>query len=76
MNEYKREAIALIESIPDEKSAAVLKILESVCELLKVDSDAERNEILTERVEENVALIEEIENLSGEQVWDYKKFED
>ena len=68
MNTFKQEAIALIESIPDEKSEAVLKILEGVCELLKVDSD--RNEILTERVEENVALMEEIENLVGEARWD------
>lgn len=68
MNEFKQQAVALIESIPDEKSEAVLKILEGVCELLKVDSD--RNEILTERVEENVALMEEIENLVGEARWD------
>lgn len=68
MNDFKQQAIALIESIPDEKSEAVLKILEGVCELLKVDSD--RNEILTERVEENVALMEEIENLVGEARWD------
>lgn len=68
MNEFKQQAIALIESIPDEKSEAVLKILEGVCELLKVDSN--RNEILTERVEENVALMEEIENLVGEARWD------
>ncbi len=68
MNDFKQQAIALIESIPDEKSEAVLKILEGVCELLKVDSN--RNEILTERVEENVALMEEIENLVGEARWD------
>ena len=71
MNEFKREAIALIESIPYEKSEAVLKILEGVCELLKVDSD--RNEILTERVEENVALMEEVEALVDEGIWDAKK---
>ena len=74
MNTFKQEAIALIESIPDDKSEAVLKILKGVCELLKVDSD--RNEILTARVEENVALMEEAEAMVDEGMWDYKKFHD
>jgi len=60
----KLEAIALIASIPDDKAATVLKILENVCELLNVDTN--RQERLTERVEEDLALIEEVENLVGE----------
>lgn len=64
MTEAKQEAIALILSIPDDKSAAVLKILENTCELLDIDSN--RQERLLERVEEKLALMEEIENLVGE----------
>ena len=64
MTEAKQEAIALIMSIPDDKAAAVLKILENVCELLNVDSN--RQERLSGRVEEKLALMEEIENLVGE----------
>ena len=65
MTEAKLEAIALIESIPDEKAATVLKILENICELLGVDSN--RHERLIGRVEEQLALMEEIENLVGEE---------
>ena len=65
MTEAKLEAIALIESIPDEKAATVLKILENICELLGVDSN--RHERLIGRVEEKLALMEEIENLVGEE---------
>jgi len=64
MTEAKQEAIALIMSIPDDKAAAVLKILENVCELLNVDSN--RQERLSGHVEEKLALMEEIENLVGE----------
>ena len=64
MTKAKLEAIALIASIPDDKAATVLKILENVCELLNVDTN--RQERLTERVEEDLALIEEVENLVGE----------
>ena len=64
MTNSKLEAIALIESIPDEKIATVVKILENICELLNVDTN--RNEHLTARVEENLALMEEAENLIGE----------
>ena len=74
MNEFKREAIDLIEKIPDDKAATVLKILEDVCELLNVETN--RAERLTGRVEENLALMEEVEALVGEEVWDYKKFQD
>ena len=65
MTQTKLEAIALIAGIPDEKSAAVLKILENVCELLNVDS--KRQERLIERVEEKIALMEEIETIVGEE---------
>ena len=65
MTEAKLEAIALIESIPDEKAATVLKILENICELLGVESN--RHERLIGRVEEQLALMEEIENLVGEE---------
>ena len=64
MTEAKQEAIALILSIPDDKSATVLKILENVCELINVDTN--RQERLTGRVEEKLALMEEIEHLVGE----------
>lgn len=64
MTEAKQKAIALILSIPDDKAATVLKILENVCELLNVDSS--RQERLTERVEEKLALMEEVEHLVGE----------
>ncbi|MBQ6296439.1 MAG: hypothetical protein IJK81_01865 [Selenomonadaceae bacterium] len=72
MTEAKQEAIALIERIPDDKSAIVLKILEDICELLNVATN--KQERLTEKVEENLALMEEAENLVGEEIWDYKKF--
>jgi len=65
MTQAKLEAIALIASIPDDKASVVLKILEDVCELLNVDSN--RQERLLERVEEKLALMEEIENIVGEQ---------
>lgn len=65
MKQAKLEAIALIASIPDDKAASVLKILENVCELLNVDSN--RQERLIERVEEKIALMEEIENIIGEE---------
>ena len=65
MTQTKLKAIALIASIPDDKAATVLKILEDVCELLNVDSN--RQERLLERVEEKLALMEEIENIVGEQ---------
>ena len=74
MNEFKREAIDLIEKIPDDKAATVLKILEDICELLNIETN--RAERLTERVEENLALMEEVEAMVGEEVWDYKKFQD
>lgn len=64
MTKNKLAAIALIERVPDEKSAAVLKILQGVCELIGVDTN--RNERLTERIEQNLALMEELENLVGE----------
>ena len=65
MTQAKQEAIALILSVPDEKSAAVLKILENVCEMLNVDTN--RQEFLVARIEEKLALMEEIENLVGEE---------
>ena len=64
MIEAKQEALALILSIPDDKAATVLNILENVCELLNVDTN--RQERLIGRVEEKLALMEEIEQLVGE----------
>ena len=64
MTKAKLEAIALIASIPDDKAATVFKILENVCELLNVDTN--RQERRLERVEEDLALMEEVENLVGE----------
>ena len=60
----KQQAIALIAGLPDDKAATVLKILENICELLNVDSN--RQERLTERAEERLALMEEVEHLVGE----------
>ncbi|MBR7024815.1 MAG: hypothetical protein IKI08_02245 [Selenomonadaceae bacterium] len=74
MNEFKQEAIDLIEKVPDDKAEAVLNILKNICELFKVDTN--KQELLTERVEEKLAIMEEVEALVGEEVWDYKKFED
>ena len=71
MNSYKLDAIALIESIPDDKAEAVLKILENACELLDVDSN--RNERLIGHAEERLALMEEIENLVGEETSEAKE---
>ena len=64
MTNSKLEAIALIKSIPEEKMATVVKILENICKLLNVDSNGQ--ERLTARVEEKLALMEEAENLIGE----------
>jgi len=64
VTDLKLEAVALIASIPEEKMATVVKLLENVCELLNVDSN--RQERLTARVEERLALMEEVENLVGE----------
>lgn len=64
MTEHKLAAIALIERIPDEQSAAVLKLLQNVCELIGVDTKL--NEHLIARVEQNIALMEEVEALIGE----------
>lgn len=65
MTEAKQRAVALIASLPDDKAATVLKILENICELLDVDSN--RQERLTERVEERLALMEEVEGIIGEE---------
>ncbi|MBQ9498279.1 MAG: hypothetical protein IJR52_12015 [Selenomonadaceae bacterium] len=65
MNSYKLDAIALIENLPDDKAEAVLKILKNVCELLSVNSN--RHERLIGHAEERLALMEEIENLIGEE---------
>ena len=65
MNEAKLEAIALIESIPDEKAEIVLNILENICELLNYDTNWQKRS--TYRVEEQLAILEELENLVGEE---------
>ncbi len=64
MTELKQEIFTLIEEIPDEKSDVLIKILNSVREILDVDSN--RLERLTERVEERLALMEEVEGIIGE----------
>lgn len=64
MTEAKQRAIALIAGLPDDKAATVLKILENICELLNVDSN--RQERLTERIEERLVLMEEVESIIGE----------
>lgn len=59
----KQELHALIDSIPDDKAEIVLNILENICELLNVETN--RQERLTNRAEEKLVLMEEIENLVG-----------
>ena len=63
MTELKREAMTLIENIPDENTALLAKILKNLRGLI---DDAKRQRKQISRVEENLAVMEEIETLVGE----------
>ena len=63
MTELKREAISLIESIPDENSALLNQIVKNLRGLI---DDAKRQRKQISRVEQNIAVMEEIETLVGE----------
>ena len=65
MTALKQEAFALIESIPDEKSDVLIKIIKNIREVLAVDS--RRQDKLISRAEQNLAVMEEIESLIGKE---------
>lgn len=63
MNELKREAISLMENIPDENSALLNQIVKNLRGLID-DAKCQRKQIA--RVEQNIVIMEEVENLLGE----------
>ncbi len=63
MTDLKREIIALIESIPDENTALLAQVVKNLRGLI---DDAKRQRKQISRVEENLAVMEEIEALVGE----------
>lgn len=63
MTELKREAIELIENIPDENSDLLAQVVKNLRELI---DDAKRQRKQISRVEQNLAVMEEIEALVGE----------
>ncbi|MBR4383279.1 MAG: hypothetical protein IKP64_06955 [Selenomonadaceae bacterium] len=63
MTELKREAITLIENIPDENSALLNQVVKNLRGLID-DTKRQRKQI--SRVEENLAVMEEIGTLVGE----------
>ena len=60
MTETKLEAIALIESIPDENSDMLVKIVKNIRELLGVESKS--------RAEKNLAIMDEVKALIGKDI--------
>lgn len=58
----KQEAIALIESIPDERIDMLLKIVKGIRELINSDSQDD----LYNDAEQDLALIEDAESLTHE----------
>lgn len=62
MIELKRKIIALIESIPDERTDVLTKILATVCDL----ADENHQDEIFSRAEQDLALIEDIESLTRE----------
>lgn len=62
MIELKRKIIALIESIPDERTEVLTKILGVVCNL----ADENHQDEIFSRAEQDLALIEDIESLTRE----------
>ena len=60
MTELKQEAFALIESIPDEKSDVLIKVIKNIRELLGIN--------LKSRSERNTAIMDEVKNLIGDDI--------
>ena len=60
MTTLKQEVFALIEAIPDEKSDVLLKIRNSLREILGVNSKS--------RAEKNVAIMDKIHNLIDDDI--------
>ncbi len=60
----KQEAIALIESIPDERQDVLQKIVKGIYGLLDADSQDD----LYNDIEHDLALIEDAENLTHDEV--------
>ena len=60
MTALKQEAFALIESIPDEKSDVLIKIVKNIREVLGINSKS--------RAERNLAIMDEIQKLVGDDV--------
>ena len=70
MTDLKQEAIILIESIPEERTDVLIKIIKNIREL--VDFDQWRDEIFS-RDEQDFALIEDAESLTHEELPDKKE---
>ena len=60
MTALKQEVFTLIEAIPDEKSDILIKIRNSVREILGVNSKS--------HAEKNAAIMDEIHNLIGDDI--------
>lgn len=60
MTALKQEVIALIAEIPEEKTDVLVKIRQSIRELLGVDSKS--------RAERNLAIMDEVKTLIGEDI--------
>ena len=60
MTALKQEAFALIESIPDEKSDVLIKIVKNIREVLGINSKS--------RAERNLAIMDEIQKLVGDDI--------
>ncbi|MBR0061375.1 MAG: hypothetical protein IJP68_07830 [Selenomonadaceae bacterium] len=60
MTTLKQEAFALIESIPDDKSDVLIKIVKNIREVLGINSNS--------RAERNLAIMDEIQKLVGDDI--------
>lgn len=60
MNDFKCESINLIESIPDERTDAFIKILKNIREVLSNDSKP--------YVDKNLKVMDEIQNIIGKDI--------
>ena len=60
MTALKQEAFALIESIPDEKSDVLIKIVKNIREVLGINSNS--------RAERNLAIMKDVKALIGDDI--------
>ena len=60
MTALKQEALALIDSIPDEKPDLLIKVIKNIREVLRINSSS--------RSERNLVIMDEIQNLIGDDV--------